>query len=81
MLHKGMLKNADGTPMKKDDECPQSAPILNGSYAYNAIFRRQKAAIAGIAEARQRTRRPSTASPTSKKGFNQPPPDWDPPST
>ncbi|WP_022723167.1 phosphonate ABC transporter substrate-binding protein [Rhodopseudomonas sp. B29] len=38
MLHKGMLKNADGTPMKKDDfrVIHKSAPILNGPYAYNA---------------------------------------------
>ena len=38
MLHKGMLKNADGTPMKKDDFriIHKSAPILNGPYAYNS---------------------------------------------
>ncbi len=35
MLTKGMLKNADGTPMKKDDFriIHKSAPILNGPYA------------------------------------------------
>ena len=38
MLHKGMLKNADGSPMKKDDFriVHKSAPIINGPYAYNA---------------------------------------------
>lgn len=38
MLHKGMLKNADGTPMKKDDFriIHTSAQIPNGPYAYNS---------------------------------------------
>lgn len=38
MLHKGMLKNADGTPMKKDDFriIHKSAPIINGPYAYSS---------------------------------------------
>jgi len=38
MLTKGMLKNADGTPMKKDDfrVIHKSTPILNGPYAYNS---------------------------------------------
>jgi len=38
MLHKGMLKNADGTAMKKDDFriVHKSAPIINGPYAYNS---------------------------------------------
>ena len=38
MLTKGMLKNADGSPMKKDDFriIHKSAPIINGPYAYNA---------------------------------------------
>src|SRR5437667_6835939 len=38
MLHKGMLKKADGTPMKKDDFriVHKSAPIINGPYAYNS---------------------------------------------
>ncbi|WP_398479413.1 phosphonate ABC transporter substrate-binding protein [Tardiphaga sp.] len=38
MLHKGMLKNADGTPMKKDDFriVHKSAPIINGPYAYSS---------------------------------------------
>ncbi len=38
MLHKGMLKNADGSPMKKDDFriVHTSAPIINGPYAYNS---------------------------------------------
>ena len=38
MLHKGMLKNADGTPMKKDDFriIHKSSPIINGPYAYSS---------------------------------------------
>src|SRR6476659_1266990 len=38
MLTKGMLKNADGTPMKKDDfrVIHKSTPILNGPYAYSS---------------------------------------------
>jgi phosphonate transport system substrate-binding protein len=38
MLHKGMLKNADGSPMKKDDFriIHKSAPIINGPYAYSS---------------------------------------------
>jgi phosphonate transport system substrate-binding protein len=38
MLTKGMLKNADGTAMKKEDFriVHKSAPILNGPYAYNS---------------------------------------------
>ena len=38
MLTKAMLKNADGSPMKKDDFriIHKSAPIINGPYAYNA---------------------------------------------
>src|ERR1700742_2817215 len=38
MLHKGMLKNADGSPMKKDDFriIHKSAEIINGPYAYNS---------------------------------------------
>ncbi|MBR1217538.1 phosphonate ABC transporter substrate-binding protein [Bradyrhizobium sp. U87765 SZCCT0131] len=38
MLTKGMLKNADGTPLKKDDFriIHKSAPIINGPYAYNS---------------------------------------------
>src|SRR3982075_2082617 len=49
MLHKGMLKNADGTPMKKDDFriIHKSAPIINGPYAYNSeLPEDMKAAIA-----------------------------------
>jgi phosphonate transport system substrate-binding protein len=36
MLNKGMLKNADGTPMKKEDFriIHKSAPIINGPYTY-----------------------------------------------
>ena len=38
MLRKGMLKNADGSPMKKDDFriVHKSAIIINGPYAYNS---------------------------------------------
>jgi phosphonate transport system substrate-binding protein len=49
MLHKGMLKNADGTAMKKEDFriIHKSAPIINGPYAYNADLPEDlKAAIA-----------------------------------
>jgi phosphonate transport system substrate-binding protein len=37
MLTKGMLKNADGSPMKKEDFriIHKSPPIINGPYAYN----------------------------------------------
>ncbi|MFX4967357.1 PhnD/SsuA/transferrin family substrate-binding protein, partial [Acinetobacter baumannii] len=37
MLTKVMLKNADGSAMKKDDFSiiHKSAPIINGPYAYN----------------------------------------------
>ena len=49
MLHKGMLKNADGSAMKKDDFriIHKSAPIINGPYAYNSDLPEEaKAAIA-----------------------------------
>ena len=49
MLHKGMLKNADGSAMKKDDFriVHKSAPIINGPYAYNSDLPEEaKAAIA-----------------------------------
>ncbi|MCX7322744.1 MAG: phosphonate ABC transporter substrate-binding protein [Hyphomicrobiales bacterium] len=38
MLHKGMLKNADGSAMKKGDFriVHKSAPIINGPYAYSS---------------------------------------------
>jgi phosphonate transport system substrate-binding protein len=38
MLTKGMLKNADGSAMKKDDFriINKSSPIINGPYAYNS---------------------------------------------
>lgn len=38
MLTKGMLKNADGTPMKKEDFriIHKSVPIINGPYAYSS---------------------------------------------
>jgi len=49
MLTKGMLKNADGSAMKKDDFriIHKSAPIINGPYAYNSDLPAElKAAIA-----------------------------------
>ena len=49
MLHKGMLKNSDGSAMKKDDFriIHKSAPIINGPYAYNSDLPEDlKAAIA-----------------------------------
>ena len=49
MLTKGMLKNADGTPMKKDDfrVIHKSAQIINGPYAYGSVLPDDlKAAIA-----------------------------------
>jgi len=49
MLTKGMLKNADGSAMKKDDFriIHKSAPIINGPYAYNSELPEDlKAAIA-----------------------------------
>jgi phosphonate transport system substrate-binding protein len=49
MLTKGMLKNADGSPMKKEDFriVHKSAPIINGPYAYNSDLPADlKAAIA-----------------------------------
>ena len=49
MLTKGMLKNADGSAMKKDDFriINKSSPIINGPYAYNTDLPEDlKAAIA-----------------------------------
>ncbi|ABD89954.1 phosphonate ABC transporter substrate-binding protein [Rhodopseudomonas palustris] len=49
MLHKNMLKHADGTPFKKDEFriIHKSAPIINGPYAYNSDLPADlKAAIA-----------------------------------
>ena len=49
MLHKGMLKNTDGSPMKKEDFriVHKSAVIINGPYAYNSeLPENLKAAIA-----------------------------------
>ena len=49
MLHKGMLKNADGSAMKKDDFriIHKSAVIINGPYAYSSDLPEDlKAAIA-----------------------------------
>src|SRR5262245_48847185 len=38
ILHKSMLKNSDGSPMKKEDFriIHKSAPIMNGPYAYSS---------------------------------------------
>ena len=67
MLHKGMLKNADGTPMKKDDFriIHKSAPIINGPYAYNSR-------PAGRPEGRDRARR-SLEAPDQGQGGVRPP--------
>jgi phosphonate transport system substrate-binding protein len=49
MLTKGMLKNADGSAMKKEDFriIHKSAPIINGPYAYSSDLPEEaKAAIA-----------------------------------
>ena len=49
MITKGMLKNADGSVMKKDDFriIHKSAPIINGPYAYSSALPEDlKAAIA-----------------------------------
>ena len=77
MLHKGMLKNADGTPMKKDDFriIHKSAPILNGPYAYSSELPDDlKAAIAkAFADARPRTRPRSIACPTARRRLSIPP--------
>ena len=74
MLTKGMLKNADGTPMKKDDFriIHKSTPILNGPYAYNSELPEDlKAAIAkafaGRADQGQGRFRPSVRRP--EEGF------------
>ena len=75
MLHKGMLKNADGTPMKKDDFriIHKSAPILNGPYAYNSELPDDlKAAIAkAFADSPTKDKAAfDRLSDGQKKGFN-----------
>ena len=75
MLHKGMLKNADGSPMKKDDFriVHKSAPIINGPYAYNSDLPADlKAAIAkAFTEAPTKDKAAfDRLSDGQKKGFN-----------
>jgi len=75
MLHKGMLKNADGSPMKKDDFriIHKSAPIINGPYAYNSDLPADlKAAIAkAFTEAPTKDKAAfDRLSDGQKKGFN-----------
>jgi phosphonate transport system substrate-binding protein len=75
MLHKGMLKNADGSPMKKDDFriVHKSAPIINGPYAYNTDLPDDlKAAIAkAFTEAPTKDKAAfDRLSDGQKKGFN-----------
>jgi phosphonate transport system substrate-binding protein len=75
MLHKGMLKNADGSAMKKDDFriIHKSAPIINGPYAYNSDLPADlKAAIAkAFTEAPAKDKAAfDRLSDGQKKGFN-----------
>ena len=75
MLHKGMLKNADGTPMKKDDFriIHKSAPIINGPYAYGSDLPEDlKAAIRkAFADAPTKDKAAfDKLSDGQKKGFN-----------
>ena len=75
MLHKGMLKNTDGTPMKKDDLriIHKSAPIINGPYAYNSELPDDlKAAIAkAFTESPSKDKAAfDRLSDGQKKGFN-----------
>ncbi|MEH2496959.1 phosphonate transport system substrate-binding protein [Bradyrhizobium sp. AZCC 1678] len=75
MLHKGMLKNADGSPVKKDDFriIHKSAPIINGPYAYNSDLPADlKAAIAkAFTEAPTKDKAAfDRLSDGQKKGFN-----------
>ena len=70
MLDKGMVKNADGKPMKKDDFriILKSDLIINSPTAYLTACRADlKAAIRqAFLDARPRTRRRSTSSPTAR---------------
>jgi phosphonate transport system substrate-binding protein len=75
MLTKGMLKNADGAPMKKDDfrVIHKSAPIINGPYAYSSDLPEDlKAAIAkAFSEAPTKDKAAfDRLSDGQKKGFN-----------
>ncbi len=75
MLHKGMLKNADGTPMKKEDFriIHKSAQIINGPYAYSSELPEDlKAAIANaFAEAPTKDKAAfDRLSDGQKKGFH-----------
>jgi phosphonate transport system substrate-binding protein len=75
MLHKGMLKNADGSAMKKDDFriIHKSAPIINGPYAYSSDLPADlKAAIAkAFTEAPTKDKAAfDRLSDGQKKGFN-----------
>ena len=79
MLTKGMLKNADGTPMKKDDFriIHKSAAIINGPYAYNSRSSgrpegRDRQGVHGMR--RPRTRPRSIACPTARRRAFIPPP-------
>ena len=71
MLTKGMVKNADGTPMKKEDFriIVKSDLIINSPYAYlSDLPDDMKAAIKqGLPRrCRRRTRTPSRSSPTAR---------------
>jgi phosphonate transport system substrate-binding protein len=75
MLHKGMLKNADGTPMKKDDFriIHTSSAIPNGPYAYSSDLPDDlKAAIVkAFAEAPEKDKAAfSRLADGQKKGFH-----------
>ena len=75
MLHKGMLKNADGKPMKKDDFriIHKSAPILNGPYAYGSELPEDLKAAISKAFAESPTKDKAAfdrLSDGQKKGFN-----------
>ena len=75
MLIKGMLKNADGSAMKKDDFriVHKSQPIINGPYAYNSDLPADlKAAIAkAFADAPTKDKAAfDKLSDGQKKGFN-----------
>src|SRR3954466_1786490 len=75
MLHKGMLKNADGSPVKKDDFriIHKSAQIINGPYAYNSDLPEDlKTAIAkAFTEAPTKDKAAfDRLSDGQKKGFN-----------
>ena len=73
MLNKNMLKNADGSPMKKDDFriILKSDLIINSPYAYLAELPADAEGgdhARPTSTPRRRTRRPSTSSRTAKTG-------------